>query len=390
MIRTCMSLFAGISIACTPTADAPSDPDGEGDGDGDGGGQAVSIRLQEVASGLASPVFLTSPPGDGRLFVLEQPGRIRIIDNGTLGPTPFLDITDKGGSGGERGLLGLAFHPGYASNGFFFVNYTDKSGDTQIERYRVGSDRNRADPASAKRILSIDQPYANHNGGMIAFGADGMLYIGMGDGGAGGDPQGHGQNMNSLLGKMLRIDVDRGDPYGVPAGNPFVGQAGRRPEIWASGLRNPWRFSFDPAGGMLYIADVGQNANEEVNVVAANAAGVNYGWNRMEARRCFNASSCDQAGLQLPQVEYARADGTSVTGGYVYRGRAIPALVGHYFYADYNRSGIRSFRFADGRVQDERRWNLPEATSVSSFGQDSEGEVYVVLHGGRVLKIVPA
>jgi glucose/arabinose dehydrogenase len=385
MIRTCLSLLAASSLACTPAPETPNDPTGAG--------QTGNIRLQEVASGLSSPVFLVSPPGDRRVFVIEKPGRIRIIDNGTLISTPYLDITERVGAGGnEQGLLGLAFHPGYASNGYFFVNYTDTSGDTRIERYRVGPDRNRADAASAKRLLAIDQPYSNHNGGMIAFGPDGMLYIGMGDGGSGGDPQGHGQNMNSLLGKILRIDVDRGDPYGIPAGNPFVGQAGRRGEIWASGVRNPWRFSFDPASGMLYVADVGQNTNEEINVVPASAAGLNYGWNRMEAKHCFppSVTTCDQTGLQIPQVEYPRSQGFSVTGGYVYRGRAISSLAGHYFYADFGQPGIRSFRFADGRVQDERQWELPEATSVSSFGQDSEGELYVVSLGGRVFKIVPA
>jgi len=224
---------------------------------------------------------------------------------------------------------------------------------------------------------------------MVAFGADGMLYIGMGDGGSGGDPQGHGQNMNSLLGKILRIDVDRGEPYGVPAGNPFVGRAGARPEIWAYGVRNPWRFSFDRASSMLYVADVGQNTWEEINVVPAATAGLNYGWNTMEATHCFRAETCDRTGKQLPQVEYPRSEGCSVTGGYVYRGRAIPALVGHYFYADYCQAGIRSFRFDAGQVTAARKWETPEATQVTSFGQDSEGELYVVSQGGRVFKIVP-
>jgi glucose/arabinose dehydrogenase len=386
MMRRCLGLVLALTLACAESPGGPAEPRPATQS------RAVTLSLQLVAQGLASPVFLTAPGRDSRLFVLEQVGRIRVIENGVLLPTPFLDITTRVGSGGERGLLGLAFHPRFDDNCFFYVNYTDKSGNTRIERYRVTTDRNRVDTLSSKLLLSIAQPFANHNGGMLAFGPDGMLYIGMGDGGSGGDPQGHGQNMNSLLGKILRIDVDRGDPYGIPAGNPFVGQAGRRGEIWASGVRNPWRFAFDPAGGMLYVADVGQNTNEEINVVPASAAGVNYGWNRMEAKHCFPATvtSCDQTGLQVPQVEYPRSQGISVTGGYVYRGRAIPSLVGHYFYADFGQPGIRSFRFADGRVQDERRWELPEATSVSSFGQDSEGELYVVSLGGRVFKIVPA
>jgi glucose/arabinose dehydrogenase len=381
MMRIFLLLIACLAAACDSSAGPGEDPPA---GDGDD-----QIALREVVQGLASPVYLTSPPGDPRLFVLEQAGRIRVVENGQLLPAPFLDITGRVGSGGERGLLGLAFHPGYASNGYLYVNYTDQAGDTQIERYRVTSDRNRADPASAKRLLSIDQPFANHNGGMVAFGADGMLYIGMGDGGSGGDPQGHGQNLNSLLGKILRIDVDRGEPYGIPAGNPFVGRAGARGEIWAYGVRNPWRFSFDRATNLLYVADVGQNAYEEINVVPAATAGVNYGWNTMEATHCFRADSCSRTGMHLPQLEYPRSGGCSVTGGYVYRGRQLPALVGHYFYADYCQPGIRSFRYNAGAVADERRWELPDATQVSGFGQDSDGELYVISLGGKVFRIVP-
>ena len=386
MIRACLNLAASLTVACTGTPGVPGVPE-----DSVGAtSQGATIRLQEVAQGLATPVFLTSPTGDPRLFILEKPGRIRIVENGQLVATPFLDLTDRVGSrSNEQGLLGLAFHPEYASNGYLFVNYTDQAGETQIERYRVTSDRNRADAASAKRLLSIDQPFANHNGGMIAFGADGMLYIGMGDGGSGGDPQGHGQNLNSLLGKVLRIDVDRGEPYGIPAGNPFVGRAGARAEIWAYGVRNPWRFSFDRTTNLLYLADVGQNAYEEINVVPAGTAGVNYGWNIMEARHCFRGDACDRAGLQLPLVEYPRSAGCSVTGGYVYRGARLPALVGHYFYADYCQPGIRSFRYDGGTVTGERSWDLPGATQVSGFGQDSDGELYVVSLAGKVFRIVP-
>jgi glucose/arabinose dehydrogenase len=400
LIRAALVLFVGLTAACATAPDsrspiqsdspATSPFETEPTSESKGSAQVSNIRLQEVASGLASPVFLGAPIGDSRLFVVEKPGRIRIVDNGQLLSSPYLDITDRvGSSSNEQGLLGMAFHPGYASNGLFFVNYTDKAGDTQIERYRVTADRDRADRASAKRLLSIDQPFANHNGGMMAFGADGMLYIGTGDGGSGADPQGHGQNLNSLLGKILRIDVDRGDPYGVPAGNPFIGRAGTRPEIWASGLRNPWRFSFDHPSGLLYVADVGQNAYEEINVVPAAAAGLNFGWNRMEATRCFRAQTCDRSGLHLPQLEYGRSDGCSVTGGYVYRGR-LTALVGEYFYADYCQPGIRSFRFSNGAVSNERQWQAPQATQVSSFGQGADGELYVLSLEGRVFKIVPS
>jgi glucose/arabinose dehydrogenase len=217
-----------------------------------------------------------------------------------------------------------------------------------------------------------------------------MLYIGLGDGGSGGDPQGNGQNLNTLLGKLLRIDVDRGDPYGIPSTNPFVGRAGARGEIWAYGLRNPWRFSFDRPSNLLYIGDVGQNTYEEVDVVPAATAGLNFGWNTMEATHCFRGDSCDRTGMQLPQVEWPRSEGCSVTGGYVYRGRQLPALVGHYFYADYCQPGIRSFRFDGGQVTAARKWDLPEASQVTSLGQDADGEVYVVTQGGRVFRIVPA
>lgn len=348
----------------------------------------AAVRLQQVAEGLDSPVYLTAPPGDSRLFVVEQPGRIRIIQNGGLLPTPFLDITDRVRSGGERGLLSVAFHPQYRSNGYLYVNYTDRSGDTRIERYRVGSDRNRADPASAMRLLSVEQPYANHNGGLLKFGPDGMLYIGMGDGGSGGDPQNHGQRLDTLLGAMLRIDVDRGTPYGIPADNPFAGRADARGEIWAYGLRNPWRFSFDRATGELFIADVGQNAWEEVHVTRAGEAGVNYGWKTLEGSHCFRTDSCERAGLALPVLEYPHSDGCSITGGYVYRGRALPDLVGHYFYADYCRGWIRSFRHANGRATEERRWELGDAGSIASFGEDAAGELYVIDKGGKVFKLV--
>jgi len=350
----------------------------------------VTLAAREVLSGLDAPLFLTSLPNDPRLFVLEQPGRIRVVKNGQLLPTPFLDLVGKISSGGERGLLGLAFHPRYAQNGLFFVDYTDPNGDTRVVRYRASADPDRADPASATVVLSIAQPYANHNGGMLAFGPDGMLYVGMGDGGSGGDPQGNGQNLGTPLGKLLRIDVDNatgGAAYAIPRDNPFVGRAGARGEIWALGLRNPWRFAFDPASSRLYIADVGQDRLEEVDVAGASEAGVNYGWNRMEANDCYNASSCDRSGLRIPVDQYAHGPGCSITGGYVYRG-AIAALRGVYFYSDYCAGFLKSFRLAaDGTVSELRTWDVGALGNVTSFGVDGAGELYVVSQNGKVYKL---
>jgi hypothetical protein len=321
------------------------------------------------------------------LFVVEQPGRIRIVQNGQLLATPFIDLTAKILSGGERGLLSMAFDPAYATNGFFYVNYTDRNGDTQVERYRVSSDPNRADPASAKQILFVRQPFANHNGGHIVFGPDGMLYIGMGDGGSGGDPQGNGQNRNALLGKLLRIDVARGDPYAIPSDNPLVGQTGARGEIWALGLRNPWRFWFDRTDRVLYVADVGQNQIEEVNAVDQAAKPINYGWNVMEGGQCYNTSNCTRTGLTLPVATYNHSGGAcSVTGGIVYRGQRIPAIQGHYFYADYCAGWVRSFRLVNGAVTAEQQWSLGSVGSVLSFGEDAAGEMYLLSANGSVYR----
>ena len=351
-------------------------------------GPPPELQATVVAEGLASPVHLTAPDGDGRLFIVEQAGRIRIVRNGQLLATPFLDIASKVRSGGEQGLLGLAFHPDYASNRFFYVNYTDANGDTRIERYTaLAGDPDRADGSSAKLLLSVDQPFANHNGGLLVFGPDDMLYIGMGDGGSGGDPQGHGQNLNTLLGALLRIDVDGGDPYAIPSANPFRGQAGRRGEIWAYGLRNPWRFAFDRQASMLYIADVGQNRLEEINAVPSTQGGVNYGWNIMEGSECFGGGSCTRTGLTLPVAEYDHTQGCSVTGGHVYRGRALSALAGHYFYADYCRGWVRSFRLVSGSATEQREWALGDLGSILSFGEDANRELYILSSNGRVYRL---
>jgi glucose/arabinose dehydrogenase len=347
------------------------------------------LRVVEVVDGLDSPVHLTSPPGDPRLFVVEQPGVIRIIDDGELLPVPFLDLTSQVGSGGERGLLSMAFDPAYATTGFFWVNYTDTNGDTRIERYQVSADADVANANSALLVLEVEQPFANHNGGQIAFGPDGMLYIGMGDGGSGGDPQNHGQRRSTLLGALLRIDV-RTAPYVIPPDNPYVDEPDARPEIWAYGLRNPWRFSFDHGTDHLYVADVGQGQWEELNAVPADEAGVNYGWRIMEGMHCYNATSCDETGLTLPVHEYSHADGCSVTGGHVYRGESIPGLEGHYFYSDFCTGFLRSFRLSGGAATDHTEWETGGVGQVLSFGEDSAGELYILSSNGSVYRLEPS
>jgi glucose/arabinose dehydrogenase len=348
---------------------------------------ATGLTLERVASGLQDPLYVSAPAGDPRLFVVEQPGRIRIIKDGKLLPTPFLDLTDRVRSGGERGLLSVAFHPRYATNGFLFVNYTDSHGDTHVERYSVSRDPDRADPASAHLILKVGQPFANHNGGLAMFGPDGMLYVGMGDGGSAGDPFGNGQKRSTLLGKLLRLDVDHRDPYAVPADNPFARSLGQRGEIWAYGLRNPWRFCFDRVTGLLYIADVGQNLWEEIDVMPARTAGLDYGWNVMEGSHCFRSERCDTRGRVMPVVEYSHEEGCSITGGFVYRGHNIPALAGHYLYADYCRGWIRSFKYERGQVTDHREWQGLASGQVMSFGEDAAGELYVCFQSGDVYRL---
>jgi glucose/arabinose dehydrogenase len=350
---------------------------------------ASGIALVPFVQGLDQPLHLASVPGDPRLFVVEQAGRIRIIRDGRLVARPFLDIRDRVRSGGEQGLLSVAFHPRFAKNGWLYVDYTDRNGDTRIERYRTGPDPDAADPASAHLVLHIEQPYANHNGGLIAFGPDRMLWIGMGDGGSGGDPHGHAQDRQSLLGKMLRIDVDRGTPYAIPRDNPFV-RGGGRPEVWALGLRNPWRWAFDPPARLLYIADVGQDAWEEIDVVPQRAGGLDLGWNRFEGMHPYRGTAADRAGRVLPVAEYSHRDGCSITGGVVYRGAAIPRLRGHYVFADFCSGWIRSIRIDRGRVVERREWLRTGANSIASFGTDAAGELYAVSLAGAVLRVVPA
>ena len=338
---------------------------------------------------LSDPVHLTAPLGDPRLFVVEQAGRIRIVRDGSLVETPFLDISARVSGGTEQGLLSVAFHPDFNANGTLFVNFTDLDGTTRIERYQVSSDPDIADPNSALLLLSIEQPYANHNGGHLLFGPDGYLYIGMGDGGRGGDPLGSGQNRETLLGTILRLDVDGAEPYSIPEDNPWADHASFRPEIWAWGLRNPWRLAFDPPAELLYIADVGQNSREEVNVVTAGAGGLNFGWNVMEGTECFDRSDCSQEGLVLPAVEYDHSSGCSVTGGEVYRGSLIPEIQGVYFYSDYCSGWLRSFRFESGVALDHREWEVGAIGNVVSFGRDGAGELYAVSRAG-VYRFEPA
>jgi glucose/arabinose dehydrogenase len=343
-----------------------------------------TIALEPLVSdGLRHPVYVThAGDGSGRLFVVEQPGLIRIVKQGRLLDTPFLDITERVRYGGEQGLLGLAFHPGYRQNGRFMVNYVRRSdGSTVIAEFQVSSDPDRSQ-AVEKLLLTVPQPYPNHKGGMVEFGPDGFLYIALGDGGSGGDPGNRGQDTDELLGKLLRIDVDRGAPYATPKDNPFAGGGGR-PEVFAYGLRNPWRFSFDRQTGELWAADVGQHAWEEIDIVKR---GGNYGWRIMEGTHCFlPREGCARDGLIPPVAEYGHDKGRcSVTGGYVYRGSRLPALHGVYLYGDFCSGEIFALSKGDPHTL------LSTGLRIASFGQDQDGELYVVGHGGTIHRIVEA
>jgi hypothetical protein len=360
---------------------------------------ARGLKLVEVARGLDHPLYVTAPASDPRVFIVEQTGRVRILEGGRLRERPYLDLHAKITSGGERGLLSIAFHPAYATNGFVFVNYTDLHGDTKVERYRVSADRNAVDPASARLVLAIAQPYVNHNGGHVLFGPDGMLWIGMGDGGAGGDPHGNGQNPGALLGKLLRIDPDvstdpSAPPYRIPADNPYVdpahAPAGARPEIWAIGLRNPWRFAFDAPSEMLFIADVGQDKWEEIDVAPWRMSGLDYGWNAREGKHDYQPGAGRALRRIEPLIEYGHDAGCSVTGGFVYRGAAMPDLAGTYFFSDYCQGWIRSFRVSGGRAIERREWSGLDAGQVTSFGLDAAGELYLTNASGRVYRLARA
>jgi len=347
-----------------------------------------------VVGGLSNPVDLASPPRDtSRVFIVEKTGTIRIRKQGALLARPFLDVSGRVSAGSEQGLLGLAFHPQYASNGRFYVDFTDRSGDTRIVEFIASANPDSAS-ATEREILFVDQPYANHNGGQIAFGPDGFLYVALGDGGSAEDPQGNGQNLNTLLGKILRLDVDSGTPYAIPPSNPFVGRAGARGEIWSYGWRNPWRFAFDAGTGDMIVADVGQYDWEEIDYEPEGLGGRNYGWKRMEGRHCFPNPPCDSTGLTMPIVEYGHQVGCSVTGGKIYRGLALPELDGVYFYGDYCTGLVRSLRVAGGAATDDQDWTAVLRRSgggpmqgLSSFGTDGKGELYLVLLSGEVYRL---
>ena len=373
---------------------------GCGGGGGGGTGSATApplapplkLQFEAVASGLFSPTFLASPPGGTDIYVVEQPGRIRKLVSG-VPQAPVLDISPRVSSEGERGMLSLAFDPQFATNGNVFVYFTETNGDIAIERFTFpvpsGAESPSGTESTAVRVLTIShRTFANHNGGQLQFGLDGMLYVGTGDGGGGGDTLGSGQNLDTLLGKILRIDVSS-LPYKVPPDNPFVGQPGKRPEIWAFGVRNPWRFSFDGTTRSLYIADVGQSNREEVDVVSAGAAGLNYGWNLWEGTRCYpSGTSCNPAGITMPLIDYDHGDGCSITGGYVYRGSALPEIAGRYFYSDFCKGWLRSFFVTDGAATERTDWGVTPVGNIQSFGVDSSKELYALTSAGGIYRLV--
>ncbi len=361
-----------------------------------------TLTTRLVADGLSSPVYATSPPSDNsRLFIVERGGAIKVVRNDTLLSRPFLNISSEIVSGGEQGLLGLVFHPQYASNGYFFINYTNSNGDTHVERIVVSTDPDSADMSARDTLLVVDQPFSNHNAGMLAFGpTDGYLYIGLGDGGDANDPANRAQDPTTLLGKMLRIDINGALPYEIPSDNPYAGKPDTLDEIWAFGLRNPWRYAFDRQTADLYIADVGQGTWEEVSFQpASSAGGENYGWRLKEGPDCFIPSSgCDPTNSLVDPISYYSHGGSpfrcSITGGFVYRGCAIPDLDGHYLFADYCAGRIWSYRYVSGSIMDSTEWTSqlnPTNARITSFGQDAAGELYIVnFSNAEVLKIIPS
>jgi hypothetical protein len=400
---------AGVTLGCNPPANdrfCPNDPvrrDEMASLLGRAEGLTPIIppprpvpTLDEVASGLTRPVFATAPAGDDRLFVVEKGGRIRIVAGGTVQATDFLDLSALVSTGSEQGLLGLAFHPDYATNGRFYVSYTNTAGDSRVVEYQVSADPDVADPATARTIIGVDQPATNHNGGMITFDGAGNLLFGLGDGGGSGDPNDRAQDPTDLHGSILRIGVDGDDfpsdparNYTIPSDNPFVGSSAGADEVWAYGLRNPWRFSLDAETNQLFIGDVGQAHWEEVDVAPAGSGGLDYGWNTLEGTHCYQPSSgCSSAGTVLPVLEYSHADGCAITGGYVSRSDELPDLVGHYFYADWCAGVLHSFAFVDGKVTDQHRWDeFGSLGKVTSFGVDGQGRLLVLVDDGRVLRL---
>jgi glucose/arabinose dehydrogenase len=354
----------------------------------------LTVTLEPIVDGFRAPLAVVSAnDGSGRLFVVEQGGLIRIVRDGQIDPDPFLDVSSEISAGGEQGLLGLTFHPDFPDDPRFFVDYTNRDGDTQVSSFTVdASNPDRAIPASEERLLIVDQPYANHNGGDVEFGPDGYLYIALGDGGSGGDPHGNGQNLSTKLGKILRIDVDgaTGDGiYEIPKDNPFASTEGADPAIFLYGLRNPWRLSFDRATGDLWIGDVGQSHWEEIDVARAGTSGQNFGWNVMEGSHCFRPeNACDETGLTMPITEYSHADGCTVIGGYVYRGSEQPALTSGYLFSDYCSGQIWAIDPSLDGLREPVVVGQAGAT-ISSFGEDESGELYATaLSAGTLLRVV--
>lgn len=374
-----------------PAALTPGGPRAPGSDTRSGQPKPGPPRLEKVGT-FDRPIYLTSPPGDRRIFVAEQKGRIVEMVGGRARTPAYLDISADVLAGGERGFFSMAFAPDYARSGLVYVSYTNRDGNSRIEEFRVDrSNPNRLDPASRRLILGVDQPFANHNGGLIAFDPTGMLMIGLGDGGSAGDPGNRAQNLNVLLGKLLRIDPRKpsgGRPYGIPGDNPFVGRPGARPEVWAYGLRNPWRWSFDAGTGDLYVADVGERSWEEISFAPpAVQSGANYGWRRYEGNKVFKDEPIDESRLVMPVLTYALTGGNcAVTGGGVYRGSVL-ALKGFYLYGDYCAGVIKGFKVTGGKATDSRTFGDLNVPQLASFGQDSEGEMYALSLGGSVYRI---
>jgi glucose/arabinose dehydrogenase len=382
MKRLSLSLVLAALVACTPsTGNIVNNPTPSG-----------AVSLEPVATGLDNPVYVTNSGSGKDLYVVEKTGKVKILENATTTrATPFLDLVGQLDAGdpldatGERGLLSIAFHPKYVTNNFVFAYYTTKNGDLTISRFTVNPTTKVA--ANKLELLSIPHPRENHNGGQLQFGPDGFLYIGTGDGGGGGDPDANGQNKQTLLGKILRIDVDSSSPYGIPNNNPFKSTGGAK-EVWAYGLRNPWRFSFDRSTGDLWIGDVGQGAFEEVNFTPkGSSVPRNYGWKITEGKSCYEANSCDRTGIDSPVLDYGHAAGdVSITGGFVYRGTASPKIAGKYIYADFSSGRIWSLIKSGGDFVNTLE--IDTADLISSFGEGADGELYVVALGGKVSKLV--
>ncbi len=375
-----------------PAADPTDEPGGSSEGDGADAPETPTtptepaaplqgLAAELIVDGLDQPILVTGAPGTDTLFVVEREGVIRLVTDGTIDPAPFLDVSDRINSNSiEQGLLGLAFHPDYADNGRFFTYWTAPDGTGTVTEF-VADAQAGADPAGGTTLLEVPQPGERHNAGMLAFGPDGLLYLSLGDGGAGGR---EAQDTTNLLGTIVRLDVSEPGRYAIPPGNPFDD------EIWVYGLRNPWRFSIDAETGLVYIGDVGQESTEEINVVGLDGAGTNFGWSEAEGDRCFR-SGCDLEQFEPPTLEYSHDEGCSVTGGHVYRGAAIPEFTGHYFFGDWCKAFVRSFQLRDGVVRDQFDWtdDMPELGMITSFGVDSDGELLVANWDGGIYRIVP-